>query len=56
MSRGTTHSGLLEKCPAVSYVDALFTEDTCGYTVRRQEHLFWLDLEVYRQWARGAEV
>jgi hypothetical protein len=56
VSRGTTHSGLLEKCPAVSYVDALFTEDACGYTVRRREHLFSFDLEVYRQWARGAEV
>ncbi|WP_292491688.1 hypothetical protein [Methanoculleus sp. 10] len=56
VSRGTTYSGLLAKCPAISYVDALFTEDNCGYTVRRRENLFSFDLEVYRQWARGAEV
>ncbi|MDV4343677.1 hypothetical protein HL657_10980 [Methanoculleus sp. YWC-01] len=56
VSRGATYSGLLEKCPAVSYVDAQFTEDACGCTVRRREHLFSFDLGVYRQWSRGAEV
>ena len=56
MSRGTTYSGLLEKCPAVSYVDALITEDNCGYTVRRRENLFSFDPVGYRRWAHGAGV
>ncbi|MBP2145460.1 hypothetical protein J2129_000914 [Methanofollis sp. W23] len=56
VSRGTTYSGLLEKCPAVSYFDTTVTEDAEGYAVRRREHLFSFDLRVYRQWSRGAGV
>jgi len=55
-SRGTTYSGLLEKCPAVGFSDTLVSEDVEGYTVRRREHLFSFDLAVYRRWARGAAV
>jgi hypothetical protein len=56
VSRGTTYSGLLEKCPAVSYFDTTVTEDCEGYAVRRREHLFSFDMEMYRRWARGAAV
>lgn len=52
-SRGATHSGLLEKCPAVSYFDTMVTEDGEGYAVRRREHLFSFDRAVYRRWAFG---
>ncbi|WP_298669284.1 hypothetical protein [uncultured Methanofollis sp.] len=55
-SRGMTYSGLLEKCPAVSYLDTMVTEDCEGYAVRRREHLFLFDRETYRRWARGGEV
>lgn len=55
-SRGMTYLGLLEKCPAVSYVDATVLEDGEGYAVRRREHLFLFDRETYRRWARGGEV
>jgi len=55
-SRGTTYSGLLEKCPAVGFSDTMVSEDVEGYTVRRREHLFSFDLAVYRRWARGAAV
>ncbi|MDK2974455.1 MAG: hypothetical protein PWP08_826 [Methanofollis sp.] len=55
-SRGMTYSGLLEKCPAVSYFDTTVLEDCEGYAVRRREHLFSFDLRIYRQWARGAGV
>ncbi|TAJ44994.1 hypothetical protein [Methanofollis fontis] len=55
-SRGTTYSGLLEKCPAVSYFDTTVTEDGPGQVVRRREHLFSFDPAVYRRWARGAAV
>jgi len=55
-SRGATYSGLLERCPAISYVDTMVTEDMDNYAVRRREHLFLFDRTVYRRWARGAEV
>ena len=55
-SRGMTYSGLLEKCPAISYLDTMVTEDGEGYAVRRREHLFLFDRETYRRWARGGEV
>ena len=55
-SRGMTYSGLLEKCPAISYLDTTITEDCEGYAVRRREHLFLFDRETYRRWARGGEV
>ncbi len=55
-SRGTTYSGLLEKCPAVSFFDTMVTEDLEGYAVRRREHLFSFDRNVYQHWARGAAV
>ena len=55
-SRGTTHSGLLEKCPAVSFFDTMVSEDVDGYAVRRREHFFSFDLAVYRRWSRGGGV
>lgn len=36
-SCGATHSGLLEKCPAVSYFDTMVTEDGEGYAVESVE-------------------
>ncbi|EJG06141.1 hypothetical protein Metli_0163 [Methanofollis liminatans DSM 4140] len=56
MSRGETYSGLLEKCPAVSYVDATVLDEGEGYAVRRRQHIFSFDPERYRRWARGAAV
>ena len=55
-SRGTVYSGLLEKCPAVSFSDTMVTEDVDGYAVRRREHLFSFDLVIYRRWAHGGGV
>ncbi|QYZ78233.1 hypothetical protein E2N92_01705 [Methanofollis formosanus] len=55
-SRGSTYSGLLEKCPAISYLDTTVTEDQDGCVVRRREHLFLFDRGGYRRWARGAAV
>ncbi|WP_349680909.1 hypothetical protein [Methanoculleus sp. UBA430] len=55
-SRGTAYSGLLEKCPAVSFFDTMVTEDVEGYAMRRREHLFSFDCAVYRRWAHGGGV
>ena len=57
MSRGTTYSGLLEKCPAVSFFDTMVTQsDDGGITVRRRGHFFSFDLAVYRRRSRGGGV
>ena len=55
-SRGTAYSGLLEKCPAVSFFDTMVSGDVEGYAVRRREHLFSFDGAVYRRWAHGGGV
>ncbi|WP_067051116.1 hypothetical protein [Methanofollis ethanolicus] len=53
---GTTYSGLLEKCPAVGFADTTISEDAGGYLIRRREHQFSFNLEVYRRWTAGAYV
>lgn len=52
------YAGLLEKCPAVSYIDATVTGEMLGVgeTVRRREHYFSFDPEVYRAWNSGTTV
>nr|WP_303714758.1 hypothetical protein [Methanoculleus marisnigri] len=52
------YAGLLEKCPAVSYIDATVTDGMigAGETVRRREHYFSFDQEVYRAWSAQATV
>ncbi|WP_292517937.1 hypothetical protein [Methanoculleus sp.] len=52
------YAGLLEKCPTVSYIDATVTGEMIGVgeTVRRREHYFSFDPEVYRAWSSGATV
>ena len=42
-SRGTTQSGLLEKCPAISFTDRTVTsDDDVGRSVRRRAHAYQL--------------
>jgi len=55
-SRGTNYAGLLEKCPAISFVDATVAEEGCGWTIRRREHHFSFDVERYREWIGGAGI
>ena len=55
-SRGTNYAGLLEKCPAISFVDATVAEEGCGWTIRRREHHFSFDVEGYREWIGGAGI
>ena len=53
-SRGKNYTGLLEKCPALSFTDRTITtpgED--GNTVRRRTEAYAWDRELYRQWNGG---
>ncbi|WP_157200083.1 hypothetical protein [Methanogenium cariaci] len=53
---GRTYSGLLEKCPALSYVDVTVTVDNTNGPVRKREHVFTFDREVYRRWSGSVVV
>ncbi|WML66673.1 MAG: hypothetical protein METHP_00120 [Methanoregula sp. SKADARSKE-2] len=50
-SLGKNYTGLLEKCPAISFKDrtVMLTEES-GYSVRRRTEAFEWDRELYRQW------
>ena len=53
-SRGKNYTGLLEKCPALSFTDRTVTvSEHEGYSVRRRTEAFEWDKELYRQWNGG---
>jgi len=52
--KGYTYSGLLEKCPAISYTDrTVVSENEEGLSVRRRTTAYQFSPDLYRQWARG---
>jgi len=53
-SRGKNYTGLLEKCPALSYTDrTVTTSEDMGNSIRRRTDAFQWDRELYRQWNGG---
>ena len=53
-SRGKNYTGLLEKCPALSYTDRTVTmNEEDGISVRRRTEAYAWDPELYRYWASG---
>jgi len=55
-ARGMTYCGLLEKCPAISVVDATVIDESTGTTVRRHESHFQFDAGRYREWVAELAV
>jgi len=54
-SRGKNYTGLLEKCPALSFTDRTITSTgEGGDTVRRRAEAYAWDRELYRQWNGGS--
>ncbi len=51
-----TYTGILDKCPAVSLIDATVVEELYGLELKRREQYFSFDYEIYRQWSARAEV
>ncbi|MDE4908177.1 hypothetical protein L0665_06085 [Methanogenium marinum] len=51
-----TYTGILDKCPAVSLIDATVAEEICGIALKRREHYFSFDQEIYREWVEKADV
>ncbi len=52
----TTSQGILDKCPAISLIDATVAEAFCGVEGRQREHYFSFDLVQYRRWSAQADV
>jgi len=53
-SRGKNYTGLLEKCPAISFTDRTVTvSDEDGISIRRRTEAFSWSRELYRQWSFG---
>ncbi|WP_425515767.1 hypothetical protein [Methanofollis formosanus] len=51
-----TYTGILDKCPAVSPIDATVAEERYGVEMRRREHYFSFDYRIYREWTAKADV
>jgi hypothetical protein len=53
-SRGKNYTGLLEKCPAISFTDRTVTvSDEDGISIRRRTEAFSWSRELYRHWTFG---
>jgi len=53
-SRGKNYTGLLEKCPAISFTDRTVTvSDEDGISIRRRTEAFSWSRELYRHWSCG---
>jgi len=54
-SRGS-YLGILDKCPAISLIDATVVEDIEGREAKRRQHYFSFDPAQYFEWAAKTEV
>ncbi|WP_048149141.1 hypothetical protein [Methanolacinia paynteri] len=53
LSRGCSYSGLLEKCPAIGFIDATVSEEADGVMLRQRESRYSFNYEIYREWDSG---
>jgi hypothetical protein len=55
--RDTKYSGLLDKCPAISFMDrTVTTDDEIGQGVKRHARVYQFNHVVYRAWSSGGSV
>nr|WP_319539612.1 hypothetical protein [uncultured Methanospirillum sp.] len=55
-SYGKTYSGLLAKCPAISYLDRTVTKGDEGKTTTRRTTVYLWDQDLYKSWLKGGSV
>ena len=57
-SRGSRYTGLLEKCPALSFCDrtVVTDEEAAGLSMRRRTNAYMFDQGLYRSWSLGGTV
>ena len=51
-----SYTGILDKCPAISFIDATVAEELYGVSLKRREHYFSFDAEMYRLWSAKAQI
>jgi len=51
-----SYTGILDKCPAISFIDATVAEELYGVSLKRCEHYFSFDAEMYRLWSAKAQI
>ncbi|MDH7492236.1 MAG: hypothetical protein QHG97_07540, partial [Methanolinea sp.] len=51
-----SYPGILDKCPAVSYIDAIVSEEISGREVKHREHYFSFDIAAFRKWTARPEI
>jgi hypothetical protein len=51
-----TYTGLLDKCPALSPIDATVADEHFGIEMKRREHYFSFDYRAYHDWMAKADV
>ncbi|MBT8508706.1 hypothetical protein AZH53_09845 [Methanomicrobiaceae archaeon CYW5] len=51
-----SYLGILDKCPAISLIDATVVEDIEGTEAKRRQHYFSFDLVQYLEWAARTDV
>ncbi|MCX6698014.1 MAG: hypothetical protein NTV84_10810, partial [Methanoregula sp.] len=57
-SRGSTYTGLLEKCPAIAYTDRtiVVNDELTGGSTRRRTNAYMFDQEIFGKWGGNAGV
>ncbi|PWR74340.1 hypothetical protein [Methanospirillum lacunae] len=55
-SYGKTYSGLLDKCPAVSFLDRTVTSGDEGCSTMRRTRVYLWDAALYKAWEKGGSV
>lgn len=55
-SRGQSYTGLLEKCPAISFLDRTVSTGDDGVNTQRRAKVFTWDIYLYESWAQGCSV
>ncbi len=55
-SYGKSYTGILEKCPAVSYLDRTVTKGDEGCTTMRRNRVYLWDEGLYAAWVKGGSV
>ncbi len=51
-----TYTGILDKCPAISLIDAMVAEQLCGMEIKRRVHYYSFDVSIYREWMVQSDV
>ncbi len=55
-SKGKSYTGILAKCPAISYLDRTVVKGDEGYTTLRRNRVYLWNQSLYDSWVKGGSV